>query len=335
MRGELDDDDRHEAEEEVPGTGASVPADGYAWSFEEQERRLPEEEVRRHLAVLDDYEEEDLDRLDLSRGNDYLLWAATQALEEMEREDEAMALLHRIVASRDRHPALDYPALSLRLAGRLKERGDYPGARVLLEGVEAEAPLRREECERRRAEILVLEGELKQGLWLFEKAVNRVPDDPWIPLDAAWALLQRGEYDATLDWAARAERILRQVDDEEEAREVGTEIDRLKHEAEARRRRRVRGEEGATTGLAGRRERILADVDAEEARLVGRPPRDDSDRRDAASRLADLHARASRAWDDAVESGEEEMVAAFDDLQWEIVGLAERFGLPVPEAARE
>ncbi|MGH9748906.1 MAG: hypothetical protein ACRD5D_07025 [Candidatus Polarisedimenticolia bacterium] len=335
MWGDLDDDDRHQPEEEAPGSGASLPEDGYAWSFEEQERRLPREEVRLHLAVLDDYEEEDLDRLDLSGAGDYLLWAAVQALEELERDDEATTLLRRIVASGDRHPALDYPALSLRLAGRLKDRGDYPGARALLERVEADAPLRREECERRRAEILVLEGELKQGLWLFEKAVNRVPDDPWIPLDAAWALLQRGEYEATLDWTARSERILRQVDDEEEAREAGAEIDRLKHEAEARRRRRVRGEEGAETGLAGRRERILAEVDAEEARLVGRPPRDETERREAASRIADLHARASRAWDDAVESGDEESVAAFDDLQWEIVGLAERFGLPAPEAARE
>ena len=78
------------------------------------------------------------------------------------------------------------------------------------------------------------------------------------------------------------------------------------------------------------RQDILAALDQEEARLTKSPPRSPEDRERAAAVLAALHARASRAWDDAVEAKQEPFIAAFDDLQWDVAGLAERFGIELP-----
>jgi hypothetical protein len=66
-------------------------------------------------------------------------------------------------------------------------------------------------------------------------------------------------------------------------------------------------------------------------RLVDRPPRGPDDRARAEERLTALAHRASHAWDDAVEAGDEAMIAAFDDLQGEIAGVAERFGVELPD----
>lgn len=308
-----------------------APSFGYAWTLEEQERELPAEDVRLHHAILDDYDEDDLEAFDPEGRNDYILWAAAQAFEELEQGDAAFDLLKRIAAARAPHPALDYPGILLRLGEYLRDRGDYAEALALLDRVGRDDAGRREECDERRAEILVLSGELQKGLWLFEKAAGRAPGDPWVPVTAAWALLQRGEHDRIPGWLERAEKALRDVTDEDEAREAASEIDRLRGEAEARRSRRAAADEPADPDdLRGRREAILAEVDAFEVGLVRTPPRAPDARARAAGGLAALHARASRAWDDAVEAGDEEMIAAFDDLQWEIVGLAERFGIPVP-----
>src|SRR5437867_4931994 len=98
---------------------------GYAWDCERQERELVEEEYQSHNAILDEMDEKDLRALDLSGASDYILWAAAQAYEELERPVEAIALLKRIAASASRHPALSYPDILLRLQDLLKDSGDY------------------------------------------------------------------------------------------------------------------------------------------------------------------------------------------------------------------
>lgn len=288
-------------------------------------------------------DEEDLRALDLSGAGDYLLWAAAQAYEELDRPDQAVTLLKRIAASVSSHPALSYPDILLHLQDLLKDSGDYEQALAILDRVERSSAGLAETCRERRAEVLVLSGRIEAGLRLFETATREDPDDPWVAVVAASALLQRGDYPRALSWIGRAERALRRVEDEEEARGAASEIDRLRLDAQARAERRRRfGTEGdpggsadsASDGGPGRlreeREGILARLDDEEVSLVAGPPRDDGARDRARERLAVLHARASRGWDDAVESKDEEMIAAFDDLQWEIVALAERFGIDLP-----
>ena len=117
--------DADESAEDLP--------EGYAWDFARQERELPEEEFRAHMHLLDEVEEEELEALDLSAAGDYILWAAAQAFEDLDRYDEAIPLLKRLAASASRHPALDYPAILLRLGERLKERGDYDEAAQALD----------------------------------------------------------------------------------------------------------------------------------------------------------------------------------------------------------
>lgn len=309
------------------------PSEGYAWGFARQEQELPAEEYRTHVRLLDEIDEEGLDELDLSRCNDYILWAAAQAFEELERDEDAIALLKRIAASAVRHPALFYPDILLRLGERLKERGDYDEAAEVLEQVERLEPGLRERCDERRAEILVLRGMVGEGLKLFREAARAFPDDPWVPLRAAWALLASGRYEEIPRWIERCGKALKDVKDEAEARAAAGEIDRLRAEAGARAARRGRlaaGVEGGGAGLEAVREEILASLDAEEARLTESPPRSEEARARATERLAALHARASRAWDDAVEAKEEDHIAAFDDLQWDVAGLAERFGIELP-----
>ncbi len=328
--------------------GPEEVAIGYAWSFEDQERRLPEAEYRAHAAILDDMEEEDLDALDLSQAGDYVLWAAAQAFEELERLDDAVALLKRIAASERRHPALRYPDILLRLAEHLKERGDYDEALGSLARVEREDPELRDACAEERASVLVLSGRVEEGIRLFEAAARVAPEDPWVDLIAAWALLQRGRYEEALAWVDDGERALERVEDEEEAGRARGEIERLRKEASNRIERRRRfggsaGPEGGTRpesdarpavsspgGLAELRQEILAALDAEEVRLVDSPPRDDLARARARERLSGLHQRASGAWEDAVEAADDEMIAACEDLQGEVVGLAERFGIDLP-----
>lgn len=344
--------------------GEEAPPDGYAWDFERQERELPPEEYRRHLAILDDAEEEDLVEIDLSRAGDYALWAAAQALDEVGRRDRAIEALRRLDASTTPHPALDYPVIRLRLADLLKERGDYAPALEVLERVERQDPALRDACREQRAEILVLSGRETEGLRLFEKAARRARGDTSVPLAAAWALMQRGRYDEALGWAGRAERELRRAgrrggrrpDGGEEAARARAEIERLREEALARSERRgaparpggaAAGSGGAAVGsggapaapgtaaalpLASLRWEILAALDEEEVRLVARPPRSPGERARARERLSALYGRASTAWDDAVEAGDETLIAAFDDLQGEIAGVAERFGIHLPEA---
>ena len=120
------------------------------------------------------------------------------------------------------------------------------------------------------------------------------------------------------------------------------EVDRLRDEARARMQRRALAtpaepepSEASPVPSASweeRREAILADLDAEEVRLTREPPQGDGERETALARLTALHQRASSAWDDAVESKAEEAIAGLEDLQWDVVELAERFGLRIPGA---
>jgi tetratricopeptide (TPR) repeat protein len=311
------------------------PAEGYAWGFARQERELPAEEYRAHIHLLDEIEEEELVGLDLSRASDYILWAAVQAFEELERDDDAIALLKRIAASASQHPALYYPDILLRLAERLKERGDYDDALPYLDRVQEMDPGMDIACDERRAEILVLRGRTGEGLALFRETARRAPGDPWVPLRAGWALLTSGRYGEIPRFIAEGERALRDVEDEEDARAAAGEIDRLRQEAEDR---RIRSErivaEGPdpVPGLETLKDTILAALDAEEADLSRNPPRTEDARARATERLAALHARASKAWDDAVEAKDDALIAEFDTLQWDVVGLATRFGIRLPEA---
>ena len=311
------------------------PADGYAWGLARQERELPKEEYRAHLRLLDETDEEELETLDFSGAGDYVLWAAAQAFEDLQRDEDAIALLKRIAGSTSPHPALYYPDILFRLADLLKERGAYDEALPWLDRVgqiEAELCGR---CDERRAEILVLRGESEEGLRLFEETARAFPDDPWVPLRAAWALLASGRYDEIARWIEGSERALKESKDEEEARAAASEIDRLRQETEARRSRRARLEAegtGPVAGLEAVKEEILTALDAEESRLTRNPPRTPDARGRALERLAALHARASRGWDDAVEARDEPLIAEFDELQWDVVGLAGRFGIDLPAA---
>jgi tetratricopeptide (TPR) repeat protein len=320
-------------DEDEEGNEDDLPAEGYEWSFARQERELPPTEHRAHMHLLDEIEEEELESLDLSRAGDYILWAAAQAYEELGRDQAAIDILRRIAASTSPHPALYYPDILFRLEEALKDRGEYDEALSVLERTQRIEPALKDRCLERRAEILILRGEPDEGLRLFQKAGSAFPDDPWVPLRAAWALLTSGRYDAVRTWIERAERALRRVEDEEEARGAASEIERLRREEETRRGRRARGESkgaGPDGGPESEKEEILAALDAEEARLTSEPPRTSEGQARATKRLSDLHARASRAWDDAVEARNEALIAAFDELQWDVVGLAERFGLELP-----
>jgi tetratricopeptide (TPR) repeat protein len=321
---------------------AEGPADGYAWDFERQERDLPPEEYRAHLAILDDLEDEELAELDLSRAGDYVLWAAAQALDEIGRRDRAIEALHRLDASTTAHPALDYPLIRLRLAELLKERGDYAEALEVLDRVERQDADLSDACREQRAEILVLSGREAEGLRLFEKAARRARGDPRVPLAAAWALMQRGRYEEATAWIDRAEKEMTRSPDDEAAARARSEIDRLRAETRARAARREapappageepgHGEPPTGARLADLRREILAALDREEVRLVEHPPRDEPSRAGAADRLADLSRRTAEAWGDAIEAADEPMIAAFDDLQDEITGVAERFGIELPD----
>jgi len=307
--------------------------EGYAWDFARQERELPAEEFQTHIHLLDEVEEEDLEDHDLTDVSDYVLWAAAQAFEEFERSEEAIDLLRRIARSTKRHPALDYPVILLRLAERLKDRGDYDEAKAAVDEAAQLDPGLRDRCDERRAEILVLRGRLDEGLDLFRKATAAFPGDPWVPLRAAWALMASGRHDDVPHWIETSEKALKDVTDETEARQAADEIDRLRTEATeraARRGRVVPADAGRRADLESVRQDILAALDQEEARLTQGPPRSPEDRERAAAILAALHVRASRAWDDAVEAKQESFIAAFDDLQWDVAGLAERFGIDLP-----
>jgi len=311
------------------------PAEGYAWGVARQDRELHGEEYRAHLRLLDETDEEELETLDLSDAGDYVLWAAAQAFEELQRDEDAIALLKRVAASTSPHPALYYPDILFRLGDLLKERGEYDEALGWLDRVEQIEPELGDRCNERRAEILVLRGEAEEGQRLFQETARAFPDDPWVPLRAAWALLASGRYDKIARWIEGSERALRESKDEEEARAAASEIDRLRQETEARRSRRARLESegtGPVAGLEAVKEEILTALDAEESRLTRNPPRTPDARGRALERLAALHARASRGWDDAVEARDEPLIAEFDELQWDVVGLAGRFGIDLPTA---
>jgi tetratricopeptide (TPR) repeat protein len=346
---ELDDEglDDEAPEEERPETREP----GYLWTFDEQETRLPDQ-FTKHMDVLDEMDAPEILDLDLRRADDYILWAAAQSLEEQEWTSQAIDLLRRIDASKTAHPALCYPEIRLKLHDLLRERGDYEEALAILDRVERDDPERRVTCRERRAEVLILTGRADEGLALFESASRAIPDDPWVPLAAAWALVRSGDYDGAPVWIARAERAARRLEDEQEIQAVDTEVERLQTEARIRSERQKRaaaaaaaapqqGSAPAEGAPAARsqaapaspeaiREEILAALDAEEVSLTRTPPRLDEEKIAAVERLAALHRRASAGWDDAVERHDEQAIAAFDDLQWEVVGVAERFGLKIP-----
>ncbi len=335
-----DDPDRQATHEDEAGggdaagegeaAGGDEPSEGYVWGFARQERELPAQEYREHIDLLDEIGEEDLERLDLSRADDYILWAAAQAFEELERNEDAIVLLRRIAASDSRHPALYYPDILLRLEEHLKDRGDYDEAGKVLDRVAQIEPALSGRCDERRAEILVLSGRVGEGLERFQEAARLFPDDPSVPLRAGWALLTSGRYEEIQRWIERGETALKECADEAEARAVAGEIDRLRAECEARAARRARAGGASGPGLASSRDSILTSLDDEEARLTASPPRSDDARAGALERLSALHARASRGWDDAVEAKNEDLIAAFDELQWDVAGLAERFGIALP-----
>ena len=319
-----DDDHGHDHDGEDDARDEIEP--GYQWTFAEQEARLGED-YPRHMEILDELEARAILDLDLGRAGDYLLWAAAQSLEEQGWTGEALALLRRLDKGEGGHPALEYAEIRLRLHDVLRERGEYVEALQVLERVERDAPDRRDACRERHAEVLVLTGRKEEGLRMYEKVLRAVPDDPWPPLNAAWALIRAGDYDIALSWIGRGERAANRLEDEEEAQPALNEIERLRNEARIRRERRQRA---TGEGPEQLKQAILADLDAEEVRLTREPPQGEGDRDAALARLIELHRRASAAWDDAVERHDEAAISTFDDLQWEVVEVAERFGLRIP-----
>ena len=354
-----DDEGDDAGDDDAPETAEP----GYLWTFSEQEERLGEE-YERHMDILDEMEVGEILDLDLEREGDYVRWAAAQSLEEQGWTSQAIDVLRAIGRGGTPHPALSYPDIGLRLHDLLRERGDYDEALGVLEAVERADPARRDACRERRAEVLILTGNAREGLALFEKAARAVPDDPWIPLAASWALVRAGDYDGAIDWIARGERAARRLEDEEELRAIDNEVERLRNEARIRSERKRREAERAAAATAAAapvgdaaagggsegggapegeaaagsgpapgedlRQSILAALDAEEVLLTRTPPKSESDRAAAVERLGALHRRAAAAWDDAVERHHEEAIARFDDLQWEVVEVAERFGLKLP-----
>jgi tetratricopeptide (TPR) repeat protein len=347
-------------EEDEPAEDEAPPArePGYLWTFDEQEARLPDH-FATHMDVLDEMEAPEILDLDLGRADDYLLWAAAQSLEEQEWTSQAIDLLRRIDASKKTHAALCYPEIRLRLHDLLRERGDYEEALAILDRVERDDPERRETCRERRAEVLILTGRAEEGLALFESAARAIPDDPWVPLAAAWALVRSGDYDGAPAWIKRAEHAARRLEDEEEIQSVDAEVERLQTEARIRSERQKRvaataaapvpapAKDSAPAGVSmpaegsapaqrapvdaeAARQEILGLLDAEEVRMTRTPPRTEQEKSAAVASLAALHHRASSGWDDAVERHDDQAIATFDDLQWEIVGVAERFGLKLP-----
>jgi tetratricopeptide (TPR) repeat protein len=321
-----DDPENEPLEDSDDEAPSSEREPGYLWSFAEQEERLGRA-YERHMEILDELEAGEILDLDLSREDDYILWAAAQSLEEQGWTGEAIALLKKLDESKAPHEALSYAEIRLRLHDLLRERGDYGDALQLLERVEKDEPDRRDACRERRAEVLVLTGRKEEGLQLYDRLLRAVPDDPWVPLGAAWALIRAGDYDLALSWIGRGERAANRLEEEEDAQRALTEIERLRNEARIRRERRERA---TGEGYEALRQEILAALDAEEVRLTREPPRGDAAEKEAVDRLATLHRRASEAWDDAVERHDEAAVSAFDDLQWEVVEVAERFGLRLP-----
>ena len=321
---EPDDDHDHDHDDDGEEGLRDEIEPGYLWTFAEQEERLAEE-YPRHMQILDELEAREI--LDLDLAGDYLLWAAAQSLEEQGWTGEALAILRRLDKGEAGHPALAYADIRLRLHDLLRERGEYGEALQVLERVERDAPERRDACRERHAEVLVLTGRKEEGLRLYEKVLRAVPDDPWPPLNAAWALIRAGDYDIALSWIGRGERAANRLEDEEEAQPALNEIERLRNEARIRRERRQRA---TGEGPEQLRQAILADLDAEEVRLTREPPQGDDARAAALARLVELHRRASAAWDDAVERHDEAALSTFDDLQWEVVEVAERFGLRIP-----
>jgi len=334
---------------------------GYLWSFADQEERLAGE-YERHMEILDELEAGEILELNLESAGDYLVWAAAQSLEEQGRTGEAIDWMRRLHESRDPHAALSYPEIRVRLSDLLRDRGDYAEALRLLDRVEADKAGRRESCRERRAEILVLSGQVEEGLSLFETAVRAVPDDPFVPLAAAWSLIRSGDYDGALSWIGRGERAARRLEDETETRTAMAEVDRLRDEARERSERRqrfaatavppntavpdtappdavegpapegfspVEGAPGAE-GFEARRQAILAELDAEEIRLTRQPARSPEEQDAALARLIELHRRASSAWDDAVEGQEQTSLAGLEDLQADVAELALRFGFRIP-----
>jgi tetratricopeptide (TPR) repeat protein len=330
------DDDAPDDDADEAG-GADDREPGYLWSFVDQEERLGGQ-YDRHMEILDEMEAGEILELDLERAGDYLVWAAAQSLEEQGRIGDAIDRMRRLHESRDPHAALSYPEIRMRLADLLRDRGDYAEALLLLDRVETEEAGRREACRERRAEILVLSGRVGEGLSLFEAAVRAVPDDPFVPLAAAWSLIRSGDYDGAQAWIDRGERAARRLEDETETRTATAEVDRLRDEARDRSARRERPPqdsppaEGAQRddGFEGRRQAILAELDAEEIRLTRQPARSPEEQSEALARLIELHRRASSAWDDAVERGEQTALAGLEDLQADVVELAERFGFRIP-----
>ncbi|HKQ98672.1 MAG TPA: tetratricopeptide repeat protein [Candidatus Polarisedimenticolia bacterium] len=318
-----DDDADDQADDEAPEEAEP----GYLWTFGEQEERLGDE-YERHMEILDEMEVGEILDIDFGTAGDYIRWAAAQSLEEQGWTSQAIDVLRTIGRGAAPHPALSYPDIGLRLHDLLRERGDYAEALTILEQVERDDPGRRDACRERRAEVLILNGRPDEGLKLFETSARAVPDDPWLPLTAAWALIRAGDYDGALFWIAKGERAARRLEDEEELRSIDNEVERLRNEA------RIRSERKRRTMAAGEggedlRQSILAALDREEVTLTRTPPQSDEDRSAAIERLSALHQRASKAWDDAVERHEETSIAKFDDLQWEVVEVAERFGLKI------
>jgi hypothetical protein len=116
------------------------------------------------------------------------------------------------------------------------------------------------------------------------------------------------------------------------------EVDRLRDEARERSDRRQRPPQASPPtegtqrddGFEERRQAILAELDAEEIRLTRQPAHSPEEQSEALTRLIELHRRASSAWDDAVERREQTALAGLEDLQADVVALAERFGFRIP-----
>src|SRR6266481_249160 len=102
----------HEDPQDDSGEDNESPSEGYVWGFARQERELPAKDYRAHIRLLDEVEEEELERLDLSRVDD----------------------------STARHPALNYADILLRLSEHLKDRGDYDEAVAALDKAEGIEP---------------------------------------------------------------------------------------------------------------------------------------------------------------------------------------------------
>ncbi|RKY43979.1 MAG: hypothetical protein DRP81_06205 [Candidatus Omnitrophota bacterium] len=174
------------------------------------------ERMSRKIARLSD---EEIEQLSLDRLSDCELLVIAECYLESDKKDKVMELFARVAESDEVDSCIDYFEIFEELINYWRDK-DIDKAIYFMQHRMRKIPCSEEDDpdmdERDLADLYIAKGDKERGIKIFEKLINRNPDNIWNYNGAALSLQEGGEYQLAEKYIREGIKLARRTKDPED-----------------------------------------------------------------------------------------------------------------------